>query len=193
MSIGHRVQEIWLHKVTHAHQNHKTCSTSWAYSSNLMGTSPHHVRIFRKYRNRSLTWCKSGLHSSLRSWVTGAWISPISEASSWTRLLQRSHMTTVAVTAVSTALWTLDHLKYTYRIAGNFRGNKFSRAGIWSRKSRKFLEIWLHKVTHAHQNHKTCSISWAYSSNLMGMSPPSCEDFQKVQKQIFNLVQVRSS
>ena len=49
------------------------------------GCHPHHVRIFRKYRNRSLTWCKSGLHSSLRSWATGAWISPISEASSWIR------------------------------------------------------------------------------------------------------------
>ena len=50
----------------------------------------------------------------LLGWVLGAWISPISEASSWTRLLQRSHMKTVAVTAVSTALWTLDHLKYIY-------------------------------------------------------------------------------
>ena len=87
MSIGHRVQEIWLHKVTHAHQNHKTWLTSWAYSSKSEGVSPPHVRIFRKYRNRSLTWCKSGLHSSLRSWAIGAWISPISEASSWTRLL----------------------------------------------------------------------------------------------------------
>ena len=88
MSIGHRVQVIWLHKVTHARQNHKTWLNSWAYSSSLMGMSPHHVKIFRKYRNRSLTWCKSGLDSTLCSWATGAWMSPISEASSWTRPLQ---------------------------------------------------------------------------------------------------------
>ena len=60
MSIGHRVQETWLHKGTRARQNHKTWLTSWAYSSN------HHARIFRKYRNRSLTWCKSSLDSTLR-------------------------------------------------------------------------------------------------------------------------------
>ena len=35
-----------MHKVTHAHQNHKTCSTSWAYSSKSDGgCHPHHVKI----------------------------------------------------------------------------------------------------------------------------------------------------
>ena len=68
MSIGHRVQEIWLHKVTHAHQNHKTWLTSWTYSSKSDGMSPHHVRISQ---NRSLTWCISDLDSTLCSWATG--------------------------------------------------------------------------------------------------------------------------
>jgi len=64
MYIGHRVQEIWLHKVTHARQNHKTWLTSWAYSSKSDGDDTHHVRIFRKYRNRPLIWCTSGLDST---------------------------------------------------------------------------------------------------------------------------------
>ena len=37
MSIDHRVQEISLHKITHARQNHKTWLTSWAYSSKSDG------------------------------------------------------------------------------------------------------------------------------------------------------------
>ena len=86
MSIGGSVQEIQLDKITHAHQNHKTWSTSRAYSSK---SNP---RIFRKHRDRSLIWCKSGLDGTLRSCAMGAWIWPISEPWSWTRLLQRSHI-----------------------------------------------------------------------------------------------------
>ena len=63
MSIGHRVQEIWLHKVTHAHQNHKTWLTSWLITPNLMGCHP----IMWGF----LTWCISDLDSTLRSWATG--------------------------------------------------------------------------------------------------------------------------
>ena len=55
------------------------------------------MRTFRKHRNRSLIWCKFGLDSALRSCAMGAWISPISEPWSWTRLLQHSHIPTGAV------------------------------------------------------------------------------------------------
>ena len=57
---------------------------------------------------------------------------------------------------------------------------------------RRVQEIRLDKVTRAHQNHKTRLTSPAYSSKSDGDVTPSCEDFQKEQKQIFNLVQVRS-
>ena len=97
MSIDHRIQEVWSHKVTHVRQNHKTCLTSRAYSSKSDRDITHHVRIFRKYRNRSLTWCKSGLDTTLCSWATGTWILPILEASSLTQFSQHSHMTMVAV------------------------------------------------------------------------------------------------
>ena len=110
--IGGRMQEIRVDKVTHAQQNHKTKLTSQAYSSK---SNAPHVRIFRKHRNRSLIWCKFGLDNTLRSCAMGAWMSPISDAWNWTRLLQRSHIPTGAVAVVSTAVWTLDHLKYTYR------------------------------------------------------------------------------
>ena len=102
MSIGGRV-----HKVTYAHQNHKAWLTSQVYSS-----KSNRGFIFRKHRNRSLMWCKSGLDSTLCSCTTcmGTWISPISEAWSWTWLLQCSHIPTGTVKAVLTGMWTLDHL-----------------------------------------------------------------------------------
>ena len=53
-------------------------------------------------------------------------------------------------------------------------------------------EIRLDKATHAHQNHKTWLTSQAYSSKSNGDVTPSYKDFQKAQKQIVNLVQVRS-
>ena len=62
MSIGGRVQEIRLDKVTHAHQNCKTWLTSPVYS---FKSDAHHVQIFRKQRNRVLIWCKSSLDSTL--------------------------------------------------------------------------------------------------------------------------------
>ena len=40
MSIGDKVQEIWLHKVTYANQNHKIWLTSRANSSKSNGISP---------------------------------------------------------------------------------------------------------------------------------------------------------
>ena len=95
------------HKVTYAHQNHKAWLTSQVYSS-----KSNRGFIFRKHRNRSLMWCKSGLDSTLCSCTTcmGTWISPISEAWSWTWLLQCSHIPTGTVKAVLTGMWTLDHL-----------------------------------------------------------------------------------
>ena len=79
---------------------------------NLKGMSPHHVRIFRKYRNRSLTWCNQVLIAPCVHELQVLESRQLqSRASSWTRL---SHMTTAAAPAVSTAVWTLDHLKYTY-------------------------------------------------------------------------------
>ena len=90
VSVEGRVQEIKSHKFTHMHQNHKnglfhgltalhlmhqnrkTWLTSPAYSSKSDGMSPHHVKIFRKQRNKSLIWCKSGLDTTLRSCIMGA-------------------------------------------------------------------------------------------------------------------------
>ena len=69
MSIGGRVQEIRLDKLTHAHRNCKTWLNSPAYSSKSDGDV---TRIFRKHRNRSLIWYKSGLDSTLRSCAMGA-------------------------------------------------------------------------------------------------------------------------
>ena len=76
---------------------------------NLKGMSPHHVRIFRMYKNRSLTWCKSSLGIAPCVHELQAL-----DSHQLQRLqagpgfyMQRSHMTTVAVTVVSTAVWTL--------------------------------------------------------------------------------------
>ena len=89
------------------------------------------MRIFREHRNRSLIWCESGLDSTLRSCATCAWISPFSEASSWTRILQRSHIPTGAVAALSTVVWTLHHLKYTHLEGQVVRTNT-----AWNRRCR---------------------------------------------------------
>ena len=72
MFIGQSIQEIWLHKVTHAHLNHKTM-VKFTY-----------LAIAPILLNGDVTSCehfqKSGHDSTLRSCTKGVSISPISEA-----------------------------------------------------------------------------------------------------------------
>ena len=78
MFIGQSIQEIWLHKVTHAHLNHKTM-VKFTY-----------LAIAPILLNGDVTSCehfqKSGHDSTLHSCAKGVSISPISEAWSWTWL-----------------------------------------------------------------------------------------------------------
>jgi len=55
------------------------------------------------YRDAAFIRCKSGLHSTLRSYATGAWIRPSWEASKLDPGLQRSHTKTGALPTVSRA------------------------------------------------------------------------------------------
>ena len=90
MSIACRVREICQHEFTHANQIHEIWLTSGAHSS-----KSDDVAIVWTYRDGAFIWCRSGLHSTLRSCATGTWIWPFWEASSWTRvysvLTQRLH------------------------------------------------------------------------------------------------------
>ena len=112
----YRVQEIRLDKATQVHQNHKTWLTSQAYSSkSINGDVTPTCKDFQKAQKQIFNLVQSPVFdSTLRSCAMGAWISPISGSWSWSRLLQHSHIPTEAVTAVSTAVWSLDHPKYTY-------------------------------------------------------------------------------
>ena len=86
MSISPRLQEIWWHcKVTHANQNHK-------------------IWLISRLLPRNPIWCKCSLDSNLCSYATGAWLRPISEASSWTRLLPFLHKDGSSNSAVTVIL-----------------------------------------------------------------------------------------
>ena len=91
MAIVCRVREIRQHEFTHANQIHEIWLTSGAHSSK---SDAHGVAIVWKYRDEAFIWCMSGLHSTLRSCATGAWIWPSSRSWVWHRLFQKALMRT---------------------------------------------------------------------------------------------------